>query len=367
MKNQTLKLSLGALLFIGFSIYKSNAQNQSYVSKPWKEVATQMPSEWYGSDESKMAADSVLKYQTPIGGWMKNSGFHNGGVKQDEWERILSSGIGATFDNDATITEIRFLAKMYAKTKDPKYKKAFNNGLAYIFISQYENGGWPQFYPVRKGNVSYSGHITYNDDAMVNIMTFLEEIATNNPEFVALEVSEANKKKAKKAIQNGIQCFLDTQIIVNGKPSVWCAQHDESTLLPAKARSYELASFSGGESVGITLYLMGIKNPSTKIKNSINGAVEWFETHKIEGIRLDAEITKEGTKNRIVVEDKNAPTLWARFYDLETEKPIFCDRDGIKKSSLAEIGDNRRNGYSWYGTGPSKVLKQYPNWLKENH
>jgi PelA/Pel-15E family pectate lyase len=346
---------------------KSYAQNNEYLSKSWKVVATQMPAEWYGTSESIMAADSVLKYQTAIGGWMKNSGFHNGGVKQDEWQRILESGIGATFDNDATITEIRFLAKMYTKTNNPRYKKAFDKALNYVFISQYESGGWPQFFPVRKGNVSYSGHITFNDDAMVNIMTFLEEIATNDPEFVSLNISEQNKKKAQNAIDRGVQCFLNTQIKVKGKPTVWCAQHDEVTLLPAKARSYELPSFSGGESVGITLYLMSIKNPSAKVKAAVNGAVKWFETHKIEGIKLDTEITKEGTKNRIVVEDKNAPALWARFYDLETEKPFFCDRDGIKKSSLAEIGNNRRNGYSWYGTGPSKVLKQYPNWLKENH
>lgn len=366
MKNQILKFAFLIVLFIVFSAGKMNAQDQAYLTKSWKEVATRMPADWYGTKESIRAADSVLKYQTSIGGWMKNSGFHNGGVKQDEWKRILSSGIGATFDNDATTTEIRFLAKMYAKTKDAQYKKAFDKGLEYVFVSQYKNGGWPQFYPVRKGNVSYSGHITFNDDAMVNIMTFLEEIATNNPEFASLEVSEANKKKAQKAVQNGIQCFLDTQIIVKGKPTVWCAQHDEITLLPANARSYELASLSGGESVGITLYLMSIKNPSTKIKAAITGAKEWFETHKIEGIKIETETTATGAKNRIVVEDKNAPTLWARFYDLDTEKPYFCDRDGIKKGSLADIGDNRRNGYSWYGTGPAKVLQKYPKWLKEN-
>jgi pectinesterase len=155
--------------------------------------------------------------------------------------------------------------------------------------------------------------------------------------------------------------------MVNDKPTVWCAQHDEITLLPAKARSYELPSFSGGESVGIILYLLSIKNPSPEIKSAIMGAVGWFESHKIEGIRLDTEITKEGTKTRIVVEDKNAPPMWARFYDLETEKPYFCDRDGIKKSSLAEIGDNRRNGYSWYQTGPAKVLQKYPLWLIKNN
>ena len=30
--------------------------------------------------------------------------------------------------------------------------------------------------------------------------------------------------------------------------------------------------------------------------------------------------------------DSTALAQWARFYDLETGKPFFCDRDGIKKA-----------------------------------
>ena len=65
----------------------------------------------------------------------------------------------------------------------------------------------------------------------------------------------------------------------------------------------------------------------------------------------------------MVVADENAPDLWARFYDIETNRPIFCDRDGIPKQSLKEIGHERRNGYAWYGEWPSKLLEQeFPVW-----
>src|SRR5690606_5884057 len=99
----------------------------------------------------------------------------------------------------------------------------------------------------------------------------------------------------------------------------------------------------------------------------IDGAVHWLEAHKIEGIRLANEIDEDGKKNNVVVPDPAAPPLWARFYDLETGKPIFSDRDGIKKNSLAEIGYERRNGYSWYTNAPSKVLKKYTEWKKKVH
>ena len=58
---------------------------------------------------------------------------------------------------------------------------------------------------------------------------------------------------------------------------------------------------------------------------------------------------------------------WARFYDLETNRPFFCDRDGIKKYDISEIGHERRNGYSWYNKDGSKVLKRYEKWKKEQN
>ena len=59
--------------------------------------------------------------------------------------------------------------------------------------------------------------------------------------------------------------------------------------------------------------------------------------------------TQASGKDRVVKEDKNAPIIWARFYDLETHKPYFCGRDGIKKTALKDIENERRIGYSWYG------------------
>jgi PelA/Pel-15E family pectate lyase len=198
----------------------------------------------------------------------------------------------------------------------------------------------------------------------VNTMRFLKEIYSDDIAFSAMDLQKDVKQKAQKAFDKGVDCILKTQIVVNGKPTVWCAQHDEVTLAPANARSYELASFSGAESVGIVLLLMELNRPSKEIIASVEGAVKWFETHKIEGIRLNSFVNKDGLKDLEVVKDESAPTLWARFYDLETEKPYFCDRDGIKKESFAEMGHNRRNGYDWYIDAPEKLIQKYPGWKK---
>ena len=104
------------------------------------------------------------------------------------------------------------------------------------------------------------------------------------------------KSVAKNAFWKGIDCILKTQIIVKGRPTVWCAQHDENTFLPAKARSYELPSFSGGESAGILNLLMEIPNPSPAIIKSVQGAIEWLDAHRIKNIRWESFINKDGLK-----------------------------------------------------------------------
>lgn len=375
MKKNYLVLIL-ALLTSTFALGQNNQEVKpgAYLRMRWEEVAMRMPSSWYGSDEAKLVAENVLISQKEIGGWAKNEPYHQ--IFSDSLKAHYiqtKTEKGGTFDNGSTITELRFLSKVYSKTKDERYKQAFEKGLNYIFSAQYKNGGWPQYYPVKDPEDEilldktepYSMHITYNDDAIVNIMTLLKEIFTDNEEFASLKIDKDTKLKAQKTFDKGIKCILKTQIVVDNKPTIWCAQHDEKTLLPANARAYELASFSGSESVGIVLLLMNIDNPSKSIIASINGAVKWFEDHKIEGIKIGSETDNTGRRNRIVVEDKNAPPIWGRFYDLETGRPFFCSRDGIKRNSMAEISSERRNGYSWYTYAPERVLTKYPEWQQK--
>jgi pectinesterase len=254
--------------------------------------------------------------------------------------------------------EMTFLSKVYKKTKDERYKNAFLKGLDYLLEAQYENGGWPQFYPLKKG---YYTHITYNDDSMVHIMELLKAVAGNKGVY-SIPVDEARLKKAERAYEKGIDIILKTQYRQNGILTVWCAQHDEVTLEPAKARSYELPSLSGAESAGIVLMLMRIDNPSDEIIKAIQSAVAWFEKAKITGYKVENFTTKDGIRDRGIVADKNAPAMWARFNELADNRPFFCDRDGVKKYTLAEIGHERRNGYSWYGYGPQAVLDKYKDW-----
>ncbi len=56
------------------------------------------------------------------------------------------------------------------------------------------------------------------------------------------------------------------------------------------------------------------------------------------------------------------PPIWARFYEIETNRPFFCDRDGVKKYDVSEIGSERRNGYSWYTSAGERMARAYADW-----
>lgn len=304
------------------------------------------PDAWFGSEDGKKTTACILSWQSEPGSWPKNM----------DTTKSMNPGargkLEGTFDNRATTDELRYLAHSFRATKDESCKTAFLLGFDHILKAQYPNGGWPQYFPAKNG--SYPKHITFNDNTMVRLLQFLEEVATDDSYAF---VDTTRRSAARAAIDRGIGCIVKCQIVIGGKPTVWCAQHDEVTFAPAQARAYELPSLSGSESAGILRYLMSLDKPSPEVIRAVKAGVTWFESAKIPGIRIESV---SGDKQ--VIADATAPPQWARFYDLETGKPFFCDRDGVKKSKLSEIGNERRNGYAWYGTWGDSVLKEYSKW-----
>ena len=328
----------------------------------WRDALVQ-PEGWCVSPEAARIAKNLLLYQRDIGGWDKNidMAVPLGPVDRAAIEKEKATGL-ATIDNDSTYTQMEFLARVFSRRGDPLLAAAFRRGFEYLLRAQYSTGGWPQFFPLRDG---YWSHITYNDDAMVGVMKLLSDIEHAKAPYTFLTNDE--RERAGRAVAKGIECILKTQVVVNGKLTVWCAQHDEHTLAPAKGRAYEHPSLSGSESVGIVEFLMSIDRPSPEIVRAIEGAVEWFRAAKISGIRVDT-IAAPGTAkatDRVVVADANAPPLWARFYEIGTNRPIFSGRDSVIRYQLSEIEYERRNGYRWYVDRPAKLLeREYPEWRR---
>ena len=318
----------------------------------WGTSVVRQPADWYASPEAGRIADSLLLYQSIEGGWPKNTDM-----------MVPPSGpldpvAANTFDNEGTTLPLTFLARVIsAGGETPARRAAFDRGLDYVLAAQYANGGWPQFFPLRPG---YYSHITYNDDAMVRILTLVSDVAAGRTGYGFVDPDR--RARAAEARARGIDVILKTQVVQDGKPTAWCAQHDEVTLAPAWARRYEPPSLSGHESVGVTRFLMSIDQPSPEIIAAVEGAVAWFRSTAIPDSAVERFTDAEGRPDRRVIAAPGQ-TLWARFYELGTNRPIFMGRDSQIRGSLAEIEQERRAGYNYFDATAARLIQtDYPAW-----
>ena len=319
-------------------------------------MAAQMPRGGFGaptdyaSEEGRRIGDNLLLYQRVTGGWPKNTNM-NGVLTPQQTAQILKDKQrtdDSTVDNNATTSQMTTLARVYKATKDAKYRDGFVKGLEYLLAGQYENGGWPQFWPDPE---DYQVNVTFNDNNMANILTLFREVCAGAEPYDSDIVTDEMKARLQKSYEKGIECILNAQIVVKKQPTVWCQQVDPVTLAPITGRTFELPSYCSMESVKLVQFLMGIENPDKRVKAAIHGAMKWFDSYKITGYKVERTVVN-GDRTTRLVEDSTAQPLWGRFYDLKYCEPFVCDRDGLAKRRLEQIGRERRSGYNWFNSNP---------------
>lgn len=287
-------------------------------------------------------ADVVLSYQLTNGGWPKNLDYNS-----------VSAGNGGsasgTIDNGATITEMVYLAEIYKTGGNTKYRDAVRRAANFIVSSQYSTGALPQFYPLKGG---YADHATFNDNGMAYALTVLDFAAKKMAPFDNDTFSDADRARFKTAVTKGTQYILKAQWKQNGTLTVWCAQHGATDYLPKKARAYELESLSGSESIGVIGFLM--TQPQTaEVQLSVKSALNWFNssTTYLDGYTYDRAQAKV---NPII--KKSGSKMWYRFYDLNTNRGFFSDRDGSKFYDITKMSEERRTGYVWGGAYGENII-----------
>lgn len=159
--------ALALLVAILLPLWLSPEGRAQSETKPisWNEALDQAPG-WYGSSEAVRIADNVLLYQHESGGWPKNIDMAEVLSEEDETRIREEQAAGGTtlsnitIDNGATYTPMRYLARVYEATGEERFKESFLRGVDYLVEAQYENGGWPQYHPIREG---YYENVTFND------------------------------------------------------------------------------------------------------------------------------------------------------------------------------------------------------------
>lgn len=311
----------------------------------------------YRPEQIVHVAENIMADQGRDGGWRKNKDLS----RMRRWMGRARS----TFDNWTTYSHIMYLARVREQTGLTRYDESIRRGIAYTLAAQNpDSGGW-------RG--SDTDAVTFNDAVMQNVMLFLYEVVHDDALYGWLD--DGLHAKANTAYDKGLQCILACQVRQDGKLTAWAQQHDHRTLKPSWARHYEPPCITPCESAGVVRMLMGIEEPSDEVIAAIEGAVAWFEAVKINAVQVtvpDPEF-KRGI-DRLIVEDldnpviaaneSKGPPIWARMYDTETNEVLIHFR-GKKLEKFADLPQERRTGYSFYGIWPKGILeKDYPAWRK---
>ncbi len=323
----------------------------------------------YSPTQVDQIVGNILLFQRANGGWPKDYDYL-AILTPDQVAAVRATRDRAdtSFDNHNIHAQVDYLARAYASSGIQDWRDACLRGFDFLLAAQLENGGFPQSYPKPTG---YAAHITFNDGVMIGILNVLKDAADGSPHWKWLDADR--RRRAQQAVACGIECILKCQIRAGAVRTGWCQQHDEKTYEAAPARTFELASCCPQDTTEIVRFLLRTETPDDRIVKAIEDAVAWLGQTKLTGIRVQQapapiEAFERHTTDfdTVVVPDENAPPIWARHYEIGTDRPIFAGRDAVKRYALAEIERERRTGTRWYGEWPRPLLdSEYAQWREK--
>ena len=334
---------------------------------------------WYATAEARHIGDVVVSFQTPGGGWSKNLDMATNtrlpgqsyatsnlsrflGPDDFDTPRDPNWNYISTLDNDATNTQIHFLALLSVANPGPvgdAYRASYIRGIRYLLAAQFPNGGWPQVWPLEG---SYHDAITFNDNAVTEAATVLTAAASGTGDYAFVPVDL--RQQAAAASARALDCILATQIVVQGKRTIWAQQHDALTLEPVSGRNFEPAAIATGESADVLIYLMSLAHPSKAVVEAVRAGIDYLKSTAIYGQQWAGGWgSPEG---RHLVAQAGAGPIWPRYISLTTGKPIFGDRNKTIHDDVNELSLERRNGYAWYSGGAQRAIDAYAGWSKAN-
>ncbi len=267
-------------------------------------------------------ADVLIKGQHPSGGWnycfdlngeesLKNwyKTIGQSGWRLEEFQHYYGN---ATFDDEVTANVAHFFLNIYRLKKEAKYKRVLDKVIGFICDSQYENGGWPQRYPLMydhpfKGKADYSSFITLNDEVLLENIKFLQECVDS------LGMTEL-QTRIKKAM------YLIPQL---QQPVPYAGWSDQYTLdlKPAHARSYEPRAVN----TATTMKMIGIcrdlfeKTGDSVFIRRLPEAVEFLKSQRLG----EEDVRKWGNNN-----NDPASFLVPRFVNPDNGLPLYVHRRG---------------------------------------
>ncbi len=271
------------------------------------------------------AADALIWGQLACGGWQYSIDFDPTESRECYYRRDLLAGIPkredqrdqGTFDDDTTQSATCFLIAIAEASREQPHRDAAEYALDFILRAQFENGAWPQRYPLSESG--YSRYYTFNDRAINDcIATMLEAWR-----------AWGHERYSQSALRGG-DFIIASQL---APPQAGWAQQYDWDMNPAWARKFEPPAVCAADTSSNirTLVDLYLETGVTRYLEPIPAAIAWLEQSQI------------------------APGRWARFYELGTNRPLYFNR----KYELVYTADNLPTHYSFQGSYGVKENVQY--------
>jgi hypothetical protein len=285
----------------------------------------------YYYEAAAKAGEALITGQLPSGGWNYMIDFAGeaslrrwydtigkNGWRLEEFHDYYGNG---TFDDGGTAESTRFLLRLYLEKRDAKYRSAVDKALGFVLDSQYENGCWPQRYPMTKeyvaqGQPDYPADFTFNDD-----------VAAKNIDVLLMYERAFGDEKLLERVRRAMDCFL---LLAHAPPQAgWSLQYGLDRK-PAAARSHEpvaLSTTTTEENVAELLNFYALTGDA-KYLGPIPAALAWLDS-----VRMPA--TPEGR-----------PGGYPALIAVGSNRPLFVHRRG----------SNVTNGKYYVDDDPKKTI-----------
>lgn len=254
----------------------------------------------------------------------------------DEWKKRRFKGNQTVLDDDTTQSATRFLIRYDAATdfRDEKVHQAATQALSSLLNAQYPNGGWSanydQFparppsaavYPVQKAKFPAEWPRTWPKDFTGCYVTN-DNLMSDMIDTMLLAADVYGDARYRASAQRAGD-FLILAQMPEPQPA-WAQQYDKD-MLPVWSRAFEPPAISGGESQGIMLALLRLHRATgdEKYLGPIPSAIDYLKRSR----RSDGRL--------------------ARFYELETNRPIYFQRDAQGKHQLTYSDERVASGYGY--------------------
>ena len=260
-------------------------------------------------DHALAAGAALAAAQLPSGGWNYNFDFSDPTRSK---RRNIS-----TFDDNTSQSCLRFLLALGEvatgnTARERAIRHARDLGLRKLLEAQYPNGAWPQRYdgvpkaakdfPVLKARYPKTWSRTYPKANYINHYTFNDN---SHRDYVLLALEAHRVTGDLKYLQAARRSGDFILLAQMPEPQPAWAQQYNARMEPAWARKFEPPSITGGESVGAcrTLIELYLVTGDAKYLRAVETAVKWYRRSAI------------------------APGKWARFYELQSNRPLYFTKD----------------------------------------